>query len=95
MILYFIVSQAEVYVNTTSSDLTLTNGEVSKSILRAGGQTVQDECKKFVSTNGNVQAGSIAVTGPGSIPCKFIIHTVGANYNSSNVSKSEKVHRYN
>ena len=71
--------------------MVLSNGEVSKSILRAGGQTVQDECKEYVSTNGNVQPGNIAVTGPGNIPCKFIIHTAGANYNSSNITKSKKV----
>ena len=34
------------------------------------------------------------MTGPGNIPCKFIIHTVGASYNSSDVSKSKKVEMY-
>ena len=84
----YIFSQAEVYVNTTSSDLSLTNGAVSKSILNAAGQTIQDECSQFVSKNGRLQPGDTAVTGPGNIPCKYIIHTAGSNYNGAS---SEKV----
>ena len=83
--------QAEVYVNTTSTDLILSNGEVSKSILKAGGQAIQDECTEYISTNGNVEAGEIVVTGPGNIPCKFIIHTAAARYNILNTSESETV----
>jgi len=87
--------QAEVYINTTSSDLTLKNGAVSKSILNAGGQTIQDECSQFVSKNGNVQPGDIAVTGPGKIPCKHIIHTAGSNYRGvSSEEVTASLHEY-
>jgi len=61
---------------------------VSKSILNAAGQAVQDECSQFVSKNGSVQPGDIAVTGPGKIACKYIIHTAGSNYRGVS---SEKV----
>lgn len=91
--MHFIVCsfQAEAYVNTTSSDLVLTSGAVSKSILNAAGQTLQDECSKHVSSNGKLQPGDIVVTGAGNIPCKHIIHTAGSNYDNSNTSNSEKV----
>ena len=65
---------------------------MSKSILKAAGQTIQDECSQFVSKNGRLQPGDIAVTGPGNIPCKHIIHTAGSNYDISNSLKSEKVY---
>ena len=87
----FILCQAEAYVNTTSNDLVLSNGAVSNSILKAAGQTLQDECSKHVSKNGRVQVGDIVVTGAGNIPCKHIIHTAGSNYDSSNPADSEKV----
>lgn len=70
-------------MNSTAKNLILTNGTVSKHILEKGGQALQDECNKYVSNNGNLQAGDIAVTGPGKIPCKCIIHTVGVEYDSS------------
>lgn len=78
-------------MNSTSDNLSLLNGDVSKCILKKGGNRLQKECDKFVSTNGKLPEGGIAVTGPGKISCKFIIHTVGANYDTSNTSKSEQV----
>ena len=47
-----------------------------------------------MSKNGNVQVGDVAVTGPGKIPCKHIIHTVGRDYNILDDLKSEKVRTY-
>lgn len=64
---------------------------MSKHILKEGGKALQVECRKYVSEKGNLLVGDIAVTTPGNISCKFIIHTVGANYDTSNVLKSEKV----
>lgn len=64
---------------------------MSKHILAKGGQALQDKCNKYVSINGNVKVGDIAVTGPGKISCKHIIHTVGAEYEFLDSSKSEKV----
>ena len=64
---------------------------MSKHILKIGGKALQDECKKYVSENGNLHVGDIVVTMPGKISCKYIMHTVGANYDTSDTSKSEKV----
>ena len=64
---------------------------MSKHLLARGGEMLQHECYRYVSDKGNVRAGDIAVTGPGKIPCKYIIHTVGAEYDFSDGSKSAKV----
>ena len=81
-------------MNTVSNDLVLSNGAVSRSILRAGGPVLQDECNQYISSNGKPQIGGVVVTGPGNIPCKHIIHTVGAKYNKSAVMTSVKVGSY-
>ena len=78
-------------MNTVSNDLILSNGAVSRSILRAGGPALQDECNQYISSNGKPRIGDVVVTGPGNILCKHIIHTVGAKYDKLAVLKSEKV----
>ena len=80
------------YVNTASNDLNLNNGAVAKSLLKAGGQVLQDECTSYVTQNGNLSAGDVVVTGPGKLSCKKVVHTVGMLYNGS---QSEKVTNYN
>ena len=78
-------------MNTVTNDLVLSIGAVSRTILRAGGPALQDECNQYISSNGKPQIGGVVVTGPGNIPCKLIIHTVGAKYYKLAVLKSEKV----
>ena len=80
--------QADVYVNTVSHDLNLRNGAVSMSLLKAGGKVLQNECTAYVEKNGKVHVGRVVVTGPGSIQCKKIIHTVGPSYDGK---RSEQV----
>jgi len=58
----------------------LSQGAVSASLLKAGGKALQDECTAFVTNNGTVPVGGVVLTGPGSIHCKKIIHTVGPVY---------------
>lgn len=76
------------YVNTASDDLNLNNGAVAKSLLKAGGHSLQDECTTYVTQNGNLSPGDIVATGPGKLHCKKVVHTVGMSYNGS---QSEKV----
>ena len=78
------------YVNTTASDLLLNRGAVSKSLLKAGGQRLQDECTAHVQRHGNVKGWSFATTGPGNLKCKHVIHTVGSNHDGAGGS-AEKV----
>ena len=76
------------YVNSASSDLDLRNGAIAKSLLKAGGQDLQVECSSYIDKHGKVPNGGVVATGPGKLPCKKIIHTVGVAYDGK---KSEKV----
>ena len=75
-------------MNSASSDLDLRNGAIAKSMLKAGGQALQDECSSYIAKHGKVSNGGVVATGPGKMPCKKIIHTVGIPYDGKN---SEKV----
>eukprot|EP01090_Pellita_catalonica_P021589 TRINITY_DN8123_c0_g1_i1.p1 TRINITY_DN8123_c0_g1~~TRINITY_DN8123_c0_g1_i1.p1 ORF type:complete len:366 (-),score=81.11 TRINITY_DN8123_c0_g1_i1:279-1376(-) len=63
-------------VNAANSHLAH-GGGVAGAIRRAGGPQVQLESDKWVRKNGAVPTGGCAVTGPGDLPSKYIIHAVG------------------
>ena len=70
----------DVYVNTTNPSLDLSFGAVAQSLLKAGGPALQDECTAYHRTNGDIAIWDIATTeGPG-LNCKYVIHTVGGDY---------------
>jgi O-acetyl-ADP-ribose deacetylase (regulator of RNase III) len=48
-------------------------GGVAGAIVRKGGQIIQEESNKI----GFVPVGSVAITGAGKLPCKYVIHAVG------------------
>jgi putative ATPase len=52
-------------------------GGVAGPICRSGGSSIQKESNKYVKENGIVKTGQCAVTGAGTLPCKFVIHAVG------------------
>lgn len=43
----------------------------------AGGQTIQDECEKFVKKHGPLHEGKVMVSGAGHLQCTYIFHAVG------------------
>ncbi len=61
--------EVDAIVNPANDDLIL-GGGVSGEIRRKGGHVVQDEC----NTIGSIPLGEAAVTGPGALKCKHIIH---------------------
>lgn len=63
---------SDVIVNSSNDQFTLKSG-VSKAILEAAGQAVEDECK----TLGNQPNEGIIMTQPGNLQCKNVIHVVG------------------
>jgi len=66
-------------------------GAVAASLLKAGGQALQDECTAYVTKHGRLPVGKVAVTRPGLLTnCKRIFHVVGSKYNGK---RSEKVHK--
>ena len=63
----------DVLFNSVSTDLNLSNGAVSKSILQGAGHTVQMEVQSY-SPNG-LQLGQYVTSTGGNLNCKLIFHT--------------------
>ncbi|XP_046554245.1 protein mono-ADP-ribosyltransferase PARP9-like [Haliotis rubra] len=79
----------DVIVNTTNPGLNLADGVVSKVMLEAAGDDLQDECKtKYPS---GVKAGEVAVTGGGNLSCKQVYHITLTDGWSSDQPGTEKV----
>ncbi|XP_029700661.1 protein mono-ADP-ribosyltransferase PARP14-like isoform X3 [Takifugu rubripes] len=64
----------DVIVNSSNNTFSLKKG-VSKAILKAAGQAVEDECQKLAASP---NAG-IIMTQPGNLQCKKIVHVTGQN----------------
>ena len=80
------------YVSPAHDSLDLRYGAVAASLLKAGGQALQDECTAYVTKYGSVPVGKVAVTRPGLLTtCKWIFHVVGLKYDRKS---SEQVHYF-
>ncbi len=55
-------------------------GGVAGAIVRAGGRVIQEESDKIVKERGPLETGEAVITTAGSLPSKFVIHTVGPIY---------------
>ncbi|XP_070832442.1 poly(ADP-ribose) polymerase family member 14-related sequence 1 isoform X2 [Chaetodon trifascialis] len=62
----------DVIVNSSNEDFSLKSG-VSKAVLDAAGQTVEDECRNL----GAQPNTGMIMTQPGNLKCKKILHLVG------------------
>lgn len=82
------VFQADVLVNTTQTDLILSIGAVSFSLLEEGGMEIQQECTEKKPTGLNI-GGMVESTG-GKLQCKKIFHVVLPVWNNG-LNDSEKV----
>ena len=71
------------YVNTTNGDLNLSNGGVAEALSKAAGPALQEECKKKAP----ISVGDIAVTGGGKLQCRYVLHTVAAQYHPQQVEE--------
>lgn len=59
-------------VNSTSWNLDLNAGLTSRSLLKAAGPGIQQECKK--QYRGGIYTGGIAVTEGHNLNCKHVFH---------------------
>jgi O-acetyl-ADP-ribose deacetylase (regulator of RNase III) len=63
-------------VNAANSKLQH-GGGVAAAIVTRGGYEIQRESDEWVKLHGSVTCDHPAITGPGSLPCRYIIHAVG------------------
>ncbi len=67
--------QVDAIVNAANSHLQH-GGGVAAAIVRKGGDVIQQESNKL----GYVPVGEAAITGAGSLPARYVIHTVGPRW---------------
>jgi len=57
-------------------------GGVAGAIVRRGGTIIQRESDTWVREHGPLATGEAAITGAGTLPARYVIHTVGPVYGS-------------
>lgn len=89
------VVQADITSETTDAIVNAANnglmhgGGVAGAIRSRGGSRIQRESDEWVDKYGDVPTGGVAVTGPGNLPTKYVIHAVGPVYRSKARSEPE------
>jgi len=71
--------EVEAIVNAANSRLA-GGGGVDGAIHAAGGPSILEECQSWVTANGRLPTGEVMITTAGSLPARYVIHTVGPVY---------------
>jgi len=75
-------------VNAANSSL-MGGGGVDGAIHRAGGPTILEQCKEIVAKQGRLPPGKAVITTGGSLPAKYVIHTVGPIWNGGTHNEAQ------
>lgn len=68
--------QVDAIVNAANKNLQH-GGGVAWAIARAGGPIIQQESDAWVRTHGPISHDQPAITRPGNLPCRYVIHAAG------------------
>src|SRR4030095_8564382 len=82
--------KVDAIVNAANSSL-MGGGGVDGAIHHAGGPAILKECKKIVAKQGGCPTGEAVITTGGSLPARFVIHTVGPVWNGGKNNEQEKL----
>lgn len=82
--------QRDAIVNTTSLNLDLDSGKVSRSILRKAGRGIQDQLRNFHPKG--IAPGEVAVTRGFSLDCRFVYHGALDYWPSTHDPEVKKTH---
>ena len=84
--------RVDVIVNAANRELQH-DGGVAAAILAKGGRTINEESQAIIRTRGFLKDGEAVVTNSGKLPCRAVVHAVGARYNDVGAKKSKKILR--
>ncbi|MFG2006690.1 O-acetyl-ADP-ribose deacetylase [Spirillospora sp. NPDC048911] len=87
--------EVDAVVNAANSSL-LGGGGVDGAIHRRGGPAILDECRKLRASHygGGLPTGQAVATTAGRLPARWVIHTVGPVYSSSDDRSDQLVSCY-
>ena len=63
-------------VCSVGSNFNLNIGAIATAMSKAAGPALQEELRKSKETTADIGEGDIAHTGPGNLPCRYVIHCV-------------------
>ena len=82
--------ECDAIVNAANTSL-LGGGGVDGAIHKAGGKTILEECIKIRNKQGGCKVGEAVITSAGNLKAKYVIHTVGPNWNNGQSREEEKL----
>ena len=82
--------QADAIVNAANTSL-LGGGGVDGAIHRAGGPEILKACREIVARQGCCPTGEAVITPAGTLPAKYVIHTVGPVWHGGDRNEAEKL----
>jgi O-acetyl-ADP-ribose deacetylase (regulator of RNase III) len=65
----------------------------SRQFFCTGGQEIQEECNRLMSSRGKLSDGEVVESKPGRLPCKAIFHAVGPMYSNGKNGEAETLQR--